>query len=117
MIKEKEKLLEEHRNRSKTIKSVQYRTQCYQIANNFISNIYQESLSKLITANAYPDNLANFLHSDYLTDLVGKAYTLHQQIIQTSKSIEGVFEKDVVESITEATKKPKAGQELARRRL
>ena len=87
---------------------MQYRTQCYQIANHFISNIYQESLNKLITANAYADNLSNFLHSEYLDDIVGKAYNLHQKIIQTSKSIEGVFEKDVVGSITEAIKGPKA---------
>jgi hypothetical protein len=109
--------LEEHRNRTKTIKNVQYRTQCYQIANNFISNIYQESLHKLITANAYPDNLNNFLHSEFLDDIVGKAYNLHQKIIQTSKSIEGVFEKDVIGSITEVAKKPKAARELAKKRL
>jgi hypothetical protein len=33
---------------------------------------------------------------------------LHQKIKQTSKSIEGVFEKDVIGGITEAVKGPKA---------
>jgi hypothetical protein len=40
VMREKDKLLENHRNRTQTIRNIQHRTQCYQIANNFLQNIY-----------------------------------------------------------------------------
>ena len=61
VMREKYKLLEAHRARAQTVRNIQHRTQCYQIANNFLQNIYYESVNKLVTANAYPDPLANFL--------------------------------------------------------
>lgn len=39
-MKEKDKLLEAHRSRAQTVRNVQQRVQCYQIANNFLGNIY-----------------------------------------------------------------------------
>ena len=61
VMREKDKLLEAHRARAQTVSNIQHRAQCYQIANNFLQNIYYQSVNKLVTANAYPDPLANFL--------------------------------------------------------
>lgn len=117
VMKEKDKLLEAHRARAQTIRSVQHRTQCYQIANTFLQNIYYESVSKLVTANAYPDPLANFLATDYLAEIIAKA-AAHQQRLQAEQTaLQGVFEKDVVGGLTEAVRGPKAAREVTRRRV
>lgn len=77
VMKEKDKLLEAHRARAQTIRNIQHRTQCYQLANNFLSNIYFETVNRLVTANAYPDPLANFLATDYLNEIINKAAGHH----------------------------------------
>jgi hypothetical protein len=116
-MKEKDKLLEAHRARAQTVRNIQHRTQCYQIANNFLQNIYYQSVDKLVTANAYPDPLANFLATHYLADIVAKAATHHQRIQQEKSALLGVFEQEVVGGLTEAVKAPKAAREVAKKRV
>jgi hypothetical protein len=67
-------------------------------------------VNKLITANAYADSLTNFLSSDYLSEIIGKANVFHQKIVQNEGAIKGVFERDVIGSITEVVKGPKAAR-------
>ena len=91
VMKEKDKLLENHRNRAQVVRNIQARTQCYQIANNFLSGIYQESMNKLVTANAYADTLKNYLYSEYIDEIIGKAATYHKKIAEGETALRGVF--------------------------
>ena len=47
-------------------KNIQRRTQCYQLANNFLSGIYLQTTNRLIEVNTYPNSLSNYLHTEYL---------------------------------------------------
>lgn len=110
VMREKDKLLESHRGRAQTVRNIQHRTQCYQLANNFLQNIFYDSVSKLVASNAYPDPLTNFLAGDYLNDIISKAALHHQRITQEETAVQGVFEKDVVGNITEVIRAPKAAR-------
>lgn len=116
-MREKDKLLEAHRARAQTVRAVQHRTQCYQIANSFLQDIYQHAVGGLVTANAYPDPLGNFLNAQFLPELFTKAATHLQRIQAEQASVQGVFEKDVVVGITQAAQAPKAAREVAKKRV
>jgi len=82
-----------------------------------LSNIYYESTSKLITANAYPDSLTNFLKTDYLDEIIGKAATSYQKIVYGEGAIKGIFEKDVVVTLQNAAHGVKEAREKLKRKL
>lgn len=75
IIKEKEKLLKQHREKIEAKKNIQKRTQCYQLANNFLSGLYLEAANRPVTSNVYPDSLSNFLKTEYLDQIFTKAAT------------------------------------------
>ena len=88
-------------------KDIQRRTECYQLANNFLSGIYAESANKLIASNVYQDSLSNYLKTDYLNDLFGKASNDFDRICRSDMALRGVFEKDIVEPLQRASVKAK----------
>lgn len=116
-MKEKDRLLEEQRARAQARTHIHQRTQCYQLANQFLSGIYQEATVKLVTANAYPDSLANHLATDYLDQIISKAAVHYRRIQEEEVSLKGVFEQDVVSGIKKAVEKPRAEREIAKKRL
>jgi hypothetical protein len=116
-MREKDKLLESHRLRAQTVRNIQHRTQCYQIANSFLQNIYYDSVNKLVNTNAYPDPLSNFLQGEYLAEVISKAAHHFQRITQEETAVQGVFEKDVIGGLTEAVKGPKAAREITKQRV
>jgi hypothetical protein len=67
-------------------------------------------MNKLITANAYADTLKNYLHSDYIDEIISKAAGFHKKIVEGETALRGVFEKDVIGSLTEGIKGPKEAQ-------
>lgn len=82
-----------------------------------MSNIYYESTSKLITVNAYPDSLNNFLKTDYLDEIIGKAATSYQKIVYGESAIKGIFEKDVVVTLQNAAHGVKEAREKLKKKL
>jgi hypothetical protein len=82
LMREKEKLLTEQRERAQTRRRIQQRTQFYQIANDFLQGIYLNTTNKLLTANAYPDSLTNHLATDYLNEVIGKAAVVYQKLVE-----------------------------------
>ena len=117
VMREKDKLLETHRARAQTVRNIQHRTQCYQIATSFLQNLYYDNVAKLVASNAYPDPLANFLATDYLADVLAKAAAHHGRLQAEQGALQGVFEKEVVGGLAEAVRGPKAAREVTRRRV
>lgn len=113
-MKEKDKLLQKHKQRSNTIKTIQKRVQCYELANNLLSNIYFESTTKLIHANSFPNPLQNHLATTFLDEIMNKAASHYRIISNCANAVEGVFEKDVVEGITAQGRSPKEIREKAK---
>lgn len=57
------------------------------------------------------------MSSDYLSEIIGKANVFHQKLVQEEVAVRGVFEKDVIGSITEVVKGPKAAREITKKRV
>ena len=80
-------------------KNIQRRTQCYQLANNFLSGIYLQTTNRLIEVNTYPNSLSNYLHTEYLDELFSKAAVNYDRICKSDYAIRGIFEKDIIEPV------------------
>ena len=104
--------MKEHREKAEMKKNIQRRTECYKLANNFLSGIYAESANKLIQSNVYPDSLSNYLQTDYLNDLFGKASQNFDRICKSDFALRGVFEKDIIEPVQKASTKAKEAHEV-----
>lgn len=57
------------------------------------------------------------MESDYLSEIIGKANSFHKKLVQEEVSVRGVFEKDVIGSITEVVKGPKTAREITKKRV
>ncbi|CAM6006532.1 unnamed protein product [Sphagnum balticum] len=66
VIREKDKLLGDHRARAQTLHNLQARIQAYDAANRLLEGIYPRAATQLFYANAYPDPLSAFLRTTYL---------------------------------------------------
>ena len=95
-------------------KNIQKRTQCYQLANNFLSGIYLETANRLITAQTYSDSLSNYLHTEYIDEVFSKAAVNYDRLCRTDYAIRGIFAKDVVEPVKVVAVKAKQAHEKAK---
>lgn len=82
IMREKDKLLDKYRERNATIKTVQKRVQCYELANQLLSGVYLSSTDKLLTANSFPQVLTNHLATDYLDEVFSKAADHYGRILE-----------------------------------
>lgn len=86
------------------------------MASSFLSGVYFECANKLITANAYPDSLSNFLNTEYLDSLINKASVNYSKLLENQTSLKGIFQKDVVNSLKNVASAPKEAREKLKRK-
>ena len=109
--------MKEHREKAETKRNVQQRAECYKLANNFLSGIYAQAGVKLVTSNSFPDSLSNFIRTDYLNEMIGKASTKYNELCKGETALMGVFEEDVMNPVKGMATNAKKEHERKKKKL